>query len=213
MPLEIIPFVLGPLQNNTYLVADQATRKAVVIDPAIGSDRIPEKAKQRNWQIEQIWLTHAHFDHFAGAAGVSAAFNPPLPVALHPEDLDLYRNQGGAAAFGFRIAPGPQPTLSFEHGQILELGESRVEVRHVPGHTPGSVVLYAAEREVVFCGDAVFRGGIGRTDLPGGDFDTLIQAIRTQILTLPPRTRLLPGHGPETTVANELGASTLSWGQ
>lgn len=105
--------------------------------------------------------------------------------------------------FGMRIDPGPEPTVDLKHGMILRLGGNQFEVRHAPGHTRGHVILYCAEEKVVFCGDVIFQGSIGRTDLPGGDFNTLIQSIRTQILTLPDDTRLLSGHGPETTVGQE----------
>ncbi|HEX7974308.1 MAG TPA: MBL fold metallo-hydrolase [Anaerolineales bacterium] len=101
------------------------------------------------------------------------------------------------------IDPGPEPTVDLAQGQVLHLGGSRLEVRHCPGHTPGHVVFYCEAEKVVFCGDVIFSGSIGRTDLAGGDYDILIDSIRTQILTLPDETRLLPGHGPETTVGME----------
>ena len=105
--------------------------------------------------------------------------------------------------FGLKIDPGPEPTIDLEHGQILHLGRYRFEVRHAPGHTPGHVMFYCAEQKVLFCGDVIFQGSIGRTDLPGGDYQTLMNSIRTQVLSLPEDTRLLTGHGPETTVGLE----------
>ncbi|MCK5428468.1 MAG: MBL fold metallo-hydrolase, partial [Anaerolineales bacterium] len=121
----------------------------------------------------------------------------------HPKDYPLYRMQGGAPLFGMKIDPGPEPTVDLQHGQILHLGNYQLEVRHAPGHTPGHVVFYCAEEAVMFCGDVIFQGSIGRTDLPGGDFNTLINSIRSEIFTLPDETRLLTGHGPETTVGIE----------
>lgn len=105
--------------------------------------------------------------------------------------------------FGFQIDPGPEPVIDFVQGQILRLGNFQFEVRFTPGHTPGHCVLYCAQEKVCFCGDLIFAGSVGRTDLPGGDSDTLEKSIREQIYSLPDDTRLLSGHGPETTVGEE----------
>jgi glyoxylase-like metal-dependent hydrolase (beta-lactamase superfamily II) len=204
MSLEIITLVLGPLSNNTYLVSDRKTGDTAVIDPSLGSQEVLDAVKKRGWTLQHIWLTHAHFDHTAGVQLIASSRTPSIPVSLHPLDLALYRDSGGARKFGFSIQTGPEPTHQFEHGQFLTLGESHLEVRFTPGHTPGHVVFYAPEEETVFCGDVIFRGSIGRTDLPGGSYPQLLNSIQTQILTLPPQTRLLSGHGPETTVAMEI---------
>lgn len=201
--LTILTLPLGPLQTNSYLIADPDTGEAAVIDPAWDGGRIAQEASRRGWHILSIWLTHAHFDHLGGSAELADATEPPPPVALHPADYPLWRNQGGAPLFGFRIDPGPEPTIDLTHGQLLHLGNNLLEVRHTPGHTPGHVVFYSSTSSVVFCGDLIFQGSIGRTDLPGGDYEGLIQSIRTQILPLPDETRLLSGHGPETTVGVE----------
>jgi glyoxylase-like metal-dependent hydrolase (beta-lactamase superfamily II) len=189
--------------TNAYLVADPQSNEAVVIDPADDGEVIVAEADQRGWHIGSIWLTHAHFDHLAGAGGVADRVNPPPPVALHPEDYPLWRMQGGAALFGMRIDPGPEPTIDLHHGQILRVGGNEIEVRHAPGHTRGHVVFYCYSEAVAFCGDVVLQDSIGRTDLPGGDYDTLMNSIKTQILSLPDETRLLSGHGPSTTVGRE----------
>ena len=201
--LEIIPLVLGPVATNAYLVGETGSHTAVVIDPAWDGERIVEEAKRRGWQLEQIWLTHAHFDHIGGVAGVVKNTKPAPEIALHPADLTLYSAQGGAALFGMRIGAIPEPTIWLKPGQSLILGNYTFEVRYSPGHTPGHVVFYCASFKVMFCGDVIFWGSIGRTDLPGGDYDTLIHSIHTQILTLPSNTRLLSGHGGETTVGVE----------
>jgi hydroxyacylglutathione hydrolase len=201
--LEIISMTLGPVQTNSYIVADPGTEDAIVIDPAAEGPRILDEATKRGWHIGSIWLTHAHFDHLAGAAQVADGSSPPPPVALHAQDYPLWRAQGGALLFGLKIDPGPEPTIDLEHGQILRLGSNRFEVRHAPGHTRGHVMFYCAEQRVLFCGDVIFQGSIGRTDLPGGDYQTLMNSIRTQVLSLPDDTRLLTGHGPETTVGLE----------
>jgi hydroxyacylglutathione hydrolase len=203
MTLEIVDFVLGPVQTNAYLLADPQSGEAAVIDPGWDGEIILAEARKRGWGIGNIWLTHAHFDHLGGAGAVADGSDPPPPVALHPDDYPLWRMQGGAPFFGMRIDPGPEPTIDLYHGQVLHLGNNRLEVRHAPGHTGGHVVFYCAAAKVCFCGDVVFGGSIGRTDLPGGDYRTLMHSIQTQILTLPDETRLLSGHGPGTTVGEE----------
>jgi hydroxyacylglutathione hydrolase len=205
--LEIETFVLGPVETNTYLIADSQNSEAVVIDPAWDGQEIVEAAEKRGWHITAVWLTHAHFDHLAGSAGLANILRPPPTVALHPADMPLWEARGGAALFGFHIAPGPRPSLSLAHGQILRLGDLEFEVRHAPGHTEGHVVFYCASEKVVFCGDVIFWGSIGRTDLPGGSYQTLIRSIHEQILTLPDETRLFCGHGPDTDVGQERGAN------
>ena len=204
MSLEIVTLELGPLSNNTYLIADSQTSEAAVIDPAMDSERVLEAAEQRGWQLQQIWLTHAHFDHIAGVHLLAGSRTPPLPVSLHPGDLPLYHDLGGARKFGFNIQAGPEPAVLLAHRQTLTIGGIAVEVRHAPGHTPGHVVFYAPSAGVVFCGDLIFLGSVGRTDLPGGNHRQLIDSIQAQILSLPPQTRLLSGHGPETTVGDEI---------
>lgn len=201
--LQILSFTLGPAQTNAYLIADPDTRDAAVVDPSWDGQRILSEAQSRGWRIAHLWYTHAHFDHIGGAAEIADALNPLPLVALHPNDHVLWRAGGGGALFGFKIDPGPEPTIDFTHGQILKLGGAQLEVRFTPGHTTGHCVLYCAEAKVCFCGDLIFAGSVGRTDLPGGDWDTLEQSIREQIYTLPDDTRLLSGHGPETTVGEE----------
>ena len=201
--LEIVTFTLGPAMTNAYLVADSATGDAAVIDPAWDGKKILAEAKRRGWRIAHLWYTHAHFDHIGGAAEIADALNPLPLVALHPNDHVLWRAGGGGALFGFKIDPGPEPAIDFTQGQILRLGNVQFEVRFTPGHTPGHCILYCAAENVCFCGDLIFAGSVGRTDLPGGDWDTLEASIRQQVYTLPETTRLLSGHGPETTVGEE----------
>jgi hydroxyacylglutathione hydrolase len=197
--LEIVSFTLGPAQTNAYLVADPQTKEAAVIDPAWDGHIILKAAQDRGWRIGHLWYTHAHFDHIGGAAAIADALNPLPHVALHPEDHILWRAGGGGKLFGFEIDPGPEPTIDFQQGMILKLGSNEFEVRH----TRGLCVLYVAKENICFCGDLIFKGSVGRTDLPGGDWATLENSIRTQIFTLPAAVRLLSGHGPETTVGNE----------
>ena len=217
--LEIVSFTLGPAQTNAYLVADSETKDAAVIDPSWDGQIILDAAQQRGWRIAHLWYTHAHFDHIGGAGAIADALNPLPLVALHPNDHVLWRAGGGGAMFGFDIDPGPEPTIDFFHGQILKLGNVEFEVRFTPGHTTGHCIFYVANptprapeehrgyseqsRSVCFCGDLIFAGSVGRTDFPGGSWQQLEESIRTQIFTLPDDTRLLSGHGPETTVGEE----------
>lgn len=218
--LEIVSFTLGPAQTNAYLVADPKTKEAAVIDPAWDGRVILNAAQKRGWRIGHLWYTHAHFDHIGGAAAIADALNPLPLVALHPNDHVLWRAGGGAAMFGFDIDPGPEPTIDFVHGMKMKLGSSEFEVRFTPGHTPGHCILYISDtgesalrlqasqpslsaRGVCFCGDLIFAGSVGRTDLPGGNWETLVKSIKEQIFTLPDDTRLLSGHGPVTTVGEE----------
>ncbi|MEJ2012497.1 MAG: MBL fold metallo-hydrolase [Anaerolineales bacterium] len=195
---------LGLAQTNTYLVGDSSSASAIVIDPAWQGDRIARAAADRGWRIGSIWLTHAHFDHFGGAAGVADAYDTPVPVALHPLDLPLWRAMGGAALFGMSaFDPGPEPTIELQAGMQLRIGGETFEVRHTPGHTPGHVIFVNQAIGVVFCGDLIFQQGVGRTDLPGGNWEALLASIREEILVLPDETRLFSGHGPATTVGEE----------
>lgn len=201
--LEIASFTLGPAQTNAYLVADSETKEAAVIDPAWDGHLILAEAQKRGWRIAHLWYTHAHFDHIGGAGAIADALNPLPLVALHPNDHVLWRAGGGGGMFGFDIDPGPEPTIDFYQGQMLRLGSTEFEVRFTPGHTPGHCILYVPGSNVCFCGDLIFAGSVGRTDFPGGNWDQLVESIRTQVFTMPEETRLLSGHGPETTVGEE----------
>ena len=201
--LEIIPFVLGPVATNAYMIADADTGEAAVIDPAWDGQLIAAEARQRNWQIKQIWITHAHFDHIGGVGDLASELEMAPIIALHPNDRPLWEAQGGAALFGFSLPASPSPTLNLAQSMKLNLGSITFEVRHTPGHTPGHCIFYCANARVCFCGDLIFHDSVGRTDLPGGDWETLVTSIRTQVFSLPDETRLLSGHGPETTVGQE----------
>jgi len=207
MKLSFVRLVLGPLGNNVYLLADEDTRDAVIIDPSFGSEAALAEVKRQGWTLRQVWLTHGHYDHTTGAELVSKVFEPHIPIGMHADAEAWAGTQKNVMKFGFPIEPVPPVAFHLEHEQMLSLnpegGEPVVEVRLAPGHNPGSVILYCEGLGVAFCGDVIFRESIGRTDLLGGDYETLITSIREQVLTLPETTTLLPGHGPESSVGYE----------
>jgi hydroxyacylglutathione hydrolase len=201
---ELLSFELGLAMTNAYLLGHPPTGSAVVIDPAWDGDFIARHAMDENWRIQSIWLTHAHFDHFGGAGGVADSYDYPLSVALHPADQPLWRAAGGASFFGIpEFDPGPEPTVDLAQNMELYIGGQRFLTRHTPGHSPGHVIFSAQELGIVFCGDLIFQGSVGRTDLPGGDWRQLLESIQNEILTLDDDVRLFPGHGPATTVGDE----------
>ncbi len=200
--MKITSLTLGPVQTNTYIVSDTKTNEAIVVDPAWDGAEIAKVALEAGWQIKEIWLTHAHFDHIGGIADLVASLPEPPTVYLHPDDYNLWKSGGGAARFGFKINPGPEPGLLM-HGQILQVGNFTFEVHHTPGHRPGHCVFYCANAGILFSGDLIFYRSVGRTDLPGGNWATLEKSIREQIYTLPDETRIFSGHGEETSVGEE----------
>ncbi len=195
----VLSYVLGLLENNTYLLADPESHEAALIDPSFDSEIALAYARKRGLKVTSILLTHAHFDHIAGVAAAGE-----VKVFLHPGDKSLYHQGGGGDLFDISIEAGPEPTEWLADGQVIKVGAVEVIVRYTPGHTPGHVIFFCPAANSAFCGDLIFAGSVGRTDLPGGSYAELMNSIQRQVLSLPPDTRLLPGHGPETTVAEEI---------
>jgi hydroxyacylglutathione hydrolase len=202
--LIIHTLALGPMENNTLVVADEKTGDAIVVDPSFELEPILDLVEENEYRLRLILLTHAHFDHSVNALPLSDRFSPPVPVSLHPSDLSLWTNGGSADLFGVHSKPSRNPDSYLFDGQHILLGEEEIEVRHTPGHTPGSVVFVIPVNHTVITGDLIFFHSIGRTDLPGGDSNDLFHSIRAKIFTLPRGYRLIPGHGPETSVAEEV---------
>jgi hydroxyacylglutathione hydrolase len=202
MSLKIETFVLGEISNNTYLVWDQASGEAAIIDPSFKPKPVIDALQSKDLNLTGIWLTHGHFDHFIGIPEIISAFGP-VSVYLHPDDGVLFAAGGLGRNFGFlaNTLPAPEP---FPANRVLNLGSSEIVIRETPGHSPGHVIFYAIGEAVVFTGDLIFRQSVGRTDLPGSDQDALLKSIYEQVLTLPGETRILPGHNDETTVADEV---------
>jgi hydroxyacylglutathione hydrolase len=202
MGLHIRTFTAAGFGENAYLVWRPGSEAAAAIDPGGEAGAMAALLENQGLGLAAILLTHAHLDHVEGVAELVRRTG--APIYMHEDDLRLYdRAAQQAAAFGLRIESPPPVDHYVVHGQALGLGGCSYEVRHVPGHSPGHLIYYLAEDGVAFVGDVVFMGSIGRTDLPGGNYQQLMRSIREQVLTLPPDTALFPGHGPSTTVEHE----------
>jgi hydroxyacylglutathione hydrolase len=200
--MHVQSFSGGLFAENCYLAVCESTGQSIVIDPGAAADGIARAIEDGGSDVQAIVLTHAHLDHIEGIARIREVTD--APIWLHPADRPLYdQAPAQAAAFGVALAPPPPPDRMLEPETPLSFGDCTLEVRFTPGHAPGHVILYSAEDGLAFCGDVVFAGSIGRTDLPGGDFRQLMDSIRSEVLTLPDDTRLLTGHGPPTTVGHE----------
>jgi hydroxyacylglutathione hydrolase len=201
--MQIKKLVLGPFQNNSYLISSSESGECVVIDPAIGSQILIDDIRKDNLKLSQIWITHAHFDHIAGVQKIVNDFGHAIPIYIHPLELQLWEEGGGAKELGIEIDLNPAKTIPLSDNQVINLGKDHFKILHTPGHTSGHVVFYCAQENVAFCGDLIFRNSIGRTDLKGGNYEQILTSIKTRIFTMPDETRLLSGHGPETTVGQE----------
>ena len=192
---------VGLIQTNCYVVGCEKTREAAVIDPGGHPQRILAEVERHGLTVQYVLDTHAHFDHTDANGAIVEATGATL--ALHPEDLPLLKASGGAALFGLHADPSPPPDLELHDGDELAVGKLRFEVLHTPGHTPGHVCFYEAGEGVLFDGDVLFYRGIGRTDLPGGSFQQLMDSIRRVLFALPDETVVYSGHGPATTIGDE----------
>lgn len=192
---------VGPIQTNCYIVGCQKTREGVVIDPGDEPERILAEIKQDKLTIKYILNTHAHFDHILANAALIEATGAPL--AIHPLEIPMLRNGGGASAFGLQAPPSPEPDIQLAEGDKISFGTHTFEVLFTPGHTVGHVSFYEPTEAIIFDGDVLFAGGIGRTDLPGGDYETLMASINEKLMTLPDETVVCSGHGPVTTIGRE----------
>ncbi len=200
--IEIRQMPLGPMQTNCYLVCCGETLQAAVIDPSFNGPGIQATAEEAGWVISHILLTHAHFDHVGGLADLKELTG--APIYIHPDAVAMLKEAAMSAAFfGLRWPPTPPPDEMLAEGQVITVGNLRLTVLYTPGHAPGHVSFHLANHRVLFDGDVLFQGSIGRTDLPGGDHDRLLQSIREQFLVLPDDTRVFSGHGPPTTIGAE----------
>lgn len=208
MSLRIESFEIGPFPNNLYLLIDEAAREVVVIDPSIQSDeplaRVRELEKD-GLALSAIWNTHGHLDHIYDNAQWKELFD--VPVLMHEADTFFLENLREQAIWlGLPPTQPVAPDRFLQAGETLAIGSHAARVLHTPGHSPGSVAFYFADDDLIFSGDVLFQGSVGRTDLPGCDGSELQNSLRT-VAALPPQTRVLSGHGAPTTVAAELASN------
>jgi hydroxyacylglutathione hydrolase len=198
--LQVVALPNGQFVENCYLVADGSTGQAIIIDPGEESGRFLAELAARHWTVEAIWLTHGHIDHIMGVAAVHRATG--APIYLHPLDRPLYDALPSFGSWvGLKLEPPPAPQFELRADQIIRVGRFEFAVRFTPGHSPGSVSFVG--HGMIFGGDVLFNGSVGRTDLPGGDAATLMTTIQSQFLSLPDSTIVHSGHGPDTTIGVE----------
>jgi hydroxyacylglutathione hydrolase len=191
---------VGPIMANCFILGCETTKEAAVIDPGDDADRILMTLAKENLTVKYLVNTHGHFDHVGANKRMKEVTGAPL--AIHTEDVPMLSQLSrSAASFGLAAENSPEPDLLLHDGDTVTFGDITLKVIHTPGHSRGGICLYTQGH--LFAGDTLFAGSIGRTDLPGGDYDTLIASIKEKLLSLPDDTIVYTGHGPETTIANE----------
>ncbi|MFP4448448.1 MAG: MBL fold metallo-hydrolase [Bacteroidales bacterium] len=203
--ITIKTFVFNPFQENTYVISDD-TGKCIVLDPGCYFENeqndIRNYIKQNNLTPENIVYTHGHIDHVIGTNFLKNAFS--LKAIMHKEDIEILRSSSEfAESIGLDMDQPSDPESYITENERITIGNTHFNVYHAPGHSPGSIILHNAEEKILFSGDVLFRKGIGRSDLPGGDYDTLINSIKEKILNLDEDTTVYPGHGETTTIFGE----------
>ncbi|HVN93688.1 MAG TPA: MBL fold metallo-hydrolase [Terracidiphilus sp.] len=200
MLLETFP--VGPLACNCTILGDEETRQAIVIDPGDDVSRIHNRLTEQGLKLKQILVTHGHIDHVGGALRLKRLTG--APIYLNENDLPLVEMMDTQAAWvGVQPPETAPPDEGLKDGQVVGLAHYPAQVLHTPGHTQGSICLHFAPLNLLIAGDTLFAGSIGRTDLPGGNFDQIIASLRSRLLTLPDETHVVPGHGPATTIGDE----------
>ena len=198
---QIVP--VTAFAQNCSIVWDDESMEAVLIDAGGDTEKLQQVVAELGVTVKALWNTHAHLDHIGAVGALARVYEVPV-VGPQKEDqfwIDLL--QDTSARYGFPIPEQVVVDQWLEGGETLKLGEHEFEVRYTPGHTPGHVVFYCKEVNLLWTGDVLFKGSIGRTDFPRGDFDTLIDSIKTQIFTLPDETQFISGHGPLSTIGFE----------
>jgi glyoxylase-like metal-dependent hydrolase (beta-lactamase superfamily II) len=197
--VKITSCTVGPFQENSYLVVDESTMRAAIVDPGADPDRLIHLVRESRADLDAIWLTHAHLDHVGGVAGLRRVWS--VPVYLHPAALPMYERAAlQAAAYGLPFEQPEPPDMTFNDGDRLSLGALTFDVLYTPGHAPGHVVLHG--NGVLFAGDLLFAGSIGRTDLPMSNPAQMEQSL-ARVCELGDDTVVYPGHGPSTTIGAE----------
>ena len=214
MPIKIISLTLGAFAANAYLVGDTETGGAILIDPADNAARILAAAAEQGWDIKLMLATHAHLDHVLASKAIKSQLR--IPFYIHQDCqtwLDEIPAQGQLFGLG-ELPPAAKPDrLLTTESETIELDGIRLNTLYTPGHAPGHLAFYLAEQKILFSGDTLFAGSIGRTDLPGGDFKLLMKSIYEKLMVLDDNVRVLPGHMQATTIGRERAANPflLSW--
>lgn len=194
--------IVGPFEVNCYIVGDEGTREAMVVDPGGGEDRILLKLAEHGLRLTNIVLTHTHIDHIGGLNVLKNSTG--APISFHRKERMVAKTVGLQGLFlGMGLKRMPPADRLLDEGDRVAFGDLSLDVIHTPGHSPGGISLVSEEGGFVLVGDTLFAGSIGRTDLPGGSYKTLIQSIREKIIPLGDEVVVYPGHGPQTTVRNE----------
>lgn len=207
MEIKWRQFPLGPLQTNAYIIENE-NKDCVIIDPGSEGKRLVKNLEQKGLSPLAILLTHAHFDHIGAVDDVRKKWNCPVYLHVNEQDWLMNSSLNGSKYFGLQeeVIVKEADQLLNEDGK-LTIGSFSFDVYETPGHSPGSVSYYIKEQSIVFSGDALFKGSIGRTDLQGGSHRQLIQSIQEKLLVLPEETVVAPGHGPYTTIINEMNGN------
>ncbi len=203
MAIEILKLTLGPLQTNCYILGDPATQEAIVIDPGDNAPLIHQTAAGRGWAVRAILATHCHFDHILASAELKALTGAPF--SIHAHDLPLLRNMPASVRqwFTIEVPPAAEPDSFVEEGQVVTCGNIALDVLFTPGHAPGHVSYVLRDEQTVFCGDCLFHGSVGRTDLPGASYEALMHSITAKLLPLGDEFTVSPGHMRDTTIGHE----------
>jgi hydroxyacylglutathione hydrolase len=200
MILETFP--VGPLQCNCTILADEESREAIIVDPGDEITRIHRRLTSLGLTLKQILITHAHIDHVGGALKLKALTG--APIYLNEADLPLLSMMSSQAAWlGIEPPETAPPDEALTDSRRVGLENYPAQVIHTPGHTQGSICLHFTPLKMVLAGDTLFAGSIGRTDLPGGDYEQILDSIHSRLMNLPDETTIVPGHGPATTIGEE----------
>jgi len=192
-------FVVGPLENNCFLVIEEVSKECFITDPGDEPDRIMDFVNENTLKVKYLVCTHTHFDHVGAVSDLKK--DTGAKIVIHKDDLPIYESsQDHAAIWGFEIDPLPQPDVFVSDGDTIAIGNLQFEILHTPGHSPGGICIYG--EGFVITGDTLFAGSVGRTDLPGGDIQKLKTSFK-RLMSLSDGVKVLPGHGPETTIGRE----------
>jgi glyoxylase-like metal-dependent hydrolase (beta-lactamase superfamily II) len=205
MALHLKWFTFNPFSENTYILYSD-NKDCIIFDPGCSNQQEEETLvsflEEKQLHPIKLILTHAHIDHVLGVRFITQKFK--LPLEMHQQDLPVYESAANIAKmYGIPFNQGPQPSLFLDENSKVEIDGQTLDIFHTPGHSPGSICFYSKSNNFIISGDVLFNGSIGRTDLPGGNFETLSESIRTKLYTLPNNTRVFSGHGESTLIGNE----------